>query len=101
MIYLKKNNEESISKSRIIDLIKLIDPNTDFNSKKPKDYNKLHSRYLNRYKSQQFIKSDDLYRGRIKLTDYGLFTAKIFCAFYAIDLINVEKSIEAKFKNTK
>lgn len=96
MEYANLTQNFELGKGKCIEIIQLIDPETDLKSKSPNDYNKLNSRYLQGFLNQNYIEEDKNTRGLIRLTNHGIFTAKIFAIYYQIDLSNIIQNIKSK-----
>ena len=83
--YMKSTKKDTISKGKCVDFLIKGNMDNDFEGKKPKDYNRLNFRYLDKLIAKNYIEVEDKIRGEISLTKKGQFAVEVFSVFYGID----------------
>jgi hypothetical protein len=82
--YMEEHHAIRVSKGECLEIVKKFD-RAFFRSKKGSgDYNKLKFKYLDKLAHGNFIKVEDVPRGRIEITGEGRFATAIFAMYYGL-----------------
>lgn len=92
--YMKLKKTDKISKGKCIDFLMKSGRDRDFGGKKPKDYNKLNVRYLNKLTAKKLIVVEEKTRGEISLTEDGKLAESVFSVYHDVNLKEIISMIK-------